>query len=322
MSRDLDAALERKRSGDLDGALIALESFLAGNPSHSPALAHLADVQVRRGRRAEAADALDRAEAVAGTTAFTARVRGDLLAGQERWEEAARSYADAVALGEKGWWAPVRLASCRLSAGDVEGAKGAALRAVEAHPAASGGWIVLGDVATREGDLDGAEAMYQRAHDEAPGDQWAYAKLVEARLAKLPPDRREREVKVLLKTAGRDNRYLLGVLARLRREAGDDEAAAEVWGEAARTGAPSARRQHGYALRRAGKLDEAAAVLGACLVEQPDDVILFKTYVGLQQKRGDHAGLRSTLEAALPRAGAGRKGAFHAALKKIPEGRK
>jgi len=314
----LDEALQLKRSGDLDGALIALEGVLGRSSSHPMALAHLADVQLKRGRLEEAGLALDRAEAAAGTTAFLARLRGDLHYQAGRWSDAARSYSDADALGDRGTWSLVQLTRCRLRLGDVEGASGAASRAVEAEPASASAWALLGDIAVRQGRLDDAEAMYGQAHEHAPTDQWAYAKLVESRLLKLPTERRDREIQVLLKTTGRDNKHLLGVLAKLRSDAGDDAAAADAWGERARrTGDLYARKMQGFALRRAGKLDEAAAVLGPCLAEKPEDLVLFRAYVALQRKRGALDELRSTLEEILPRAGS-RRGAFFGELRKLP----
>ena len=74
--------------------------------------------------------------------------------------------------------------------------------------------------------LDEAEARYLRAHELVPADQWAYAKLVEARLMKLAPEKRDRELEVILKTTGRGNRHLLGLQARLRSQVGDQDAAA------------------------------------------------------------------------------------------------
>lgn len=314
----LDEALRLKRAGDLDGALIALEGVLSRSPSHPLALTSLAEVQLKRGRPDEAGLALDRAEAVAGTTSATARLRGDLRYQAGRWAEAARSYADAHALGGGGTWSLVQLARCRHRLGDVDGARGAAVKAAEADPESPSPWVVLGDIALRREEMDDAEAMYGRAHERAPSDQWAYAKLMEVRLLKMPPERRDSEIRVLLKTTGRDNRHLLGVLARLRSRDGDDAAAADTWEERARgTGDVYARKMQGFALRRAGKLDEAATVLGRCLAERPDDLILFRTYVSLQRKRGAIDELRATLEEALPRAGS-RRGAFHGELRKLP----
>lgn len=315
---DLDEALRLRRAGDLDGALIALEGVLGRSPSHPVALVNLADVQLRRGRSDEAAAALDRAESAAGTTSQSARVRGDMHYHAKRWREAARSYADAHALGDRGTWSLVQLARCRLRLGDVEGARGAASQAAEVDPDSASAWVVLGDIAVRAGDLDDAEAMYRRAHERAPGDEWAYAKLVEARLLRLPPDRRDREIEVLMKTSGGANKHLLGVLAKVRSQGGDEESAASTWEvRAKRTGDVYARKMQGFALRRAGKLDEAAAVLGPCLVDQPEDLILFRTYVGMQRKRGAIDELRATLEEALPRAGS-RRGAFYGELRKLP----
>ncbi len=315
----LDEALEFKRSGQLDAAVIALEGVLSRNPAHPLALAHLAEVQLKRGRPTDAAAALDRAESAAGTTAFTARLRGDIAYQGERWEEASRSYRDADALDDRGTWLLVRQARCRLKLRDLEGARGAASLAVERDASSPQGWVVLGDIAMTQDDPAEAETMYERAHERAPGDSWAYAKLVEVRLLQLPPDRRDKEISVLLKTVGKDNDHLLGVLAKLRTRDGDDEAAAKAWGERfQRNGDPYARRMQGFALRRAGHLDEAAAVLGACLIDGPDDLILFLTYVNLQLRRGALDQLRLTLEQALPGA-VRRRGAFFGELKKLPE---
>ncbi len=313
----LDEALRLKRSGDLDAAVIALEGVLGRAPGDPVVLTHLAEVQLKRGRSEEAAGALERAEAAAGTTRSTARVRGNLCYRQRRWNEAARHYQDAAALGDESSWLLVQLARCRLNAGDLDGARAAAAQAAERDQAAPGPWVVLGDIDLREKRPDDAEARYARAHDLAPGDQWAYAKLVESRLLRLPPERREREVQVILKTTGQGNRHLVGVLARLRGDLGDQEDAARTWGQRARAGDLYARKQEGFALRKAGKLDEAASVLRACLEADPEDLYVFRSYVSLQRKREAWEELRVTLEEALPRAGS-RRGAFYGELRKLP----
>ena len=309
--------LHLKRAGDLDAAVIALEGILGAQP-HPAALAQLADVQLRRGRFEEAAAALDRAEADAGTTAFTARLRGDLAYREGRFADAARCYQDAGALGDRGTWTLVQLGRARLRLGDLPGARGAAAQAVERDDAAGPAWTLLGDIERREDRLDEAEAMYARAIERSPDDRWAYARLVEVRLLRLPPERRAKEAAVLHKTAGADNPHLTAVLARLRSEAGDEAAAAATWQDRAeRTGDRYARKMQGFALRRAGRLDEAAAVLGSCLLEDPHDLVLFRTYVHLQHRRGALDELRRTLEALLPHAGS-RRGAVYGELRKLP----
>ena len=313
----LDDALRLKRAGDLDAAVIALEGVLSRSPANPVALAHLAEVQLKRGRLEEAAGALERAETVAGTTRFTAKVRGDLCYKAGSFKDAARNYQDAAALGDESSWLLVQLARCRLRVGDLDGARGSAAQAAERDPTSAAPWVVLGDIALREQRLDDAETMYTRAHERAPDDQWAYAKLVEARLLRLPPERREHEMQVLLKTTGRDNRHLVGVLAKLRSEQGDEADAARVWAQRAQTGDLYARKQEGFALRKAGKLEEAAAVLRSCLAADPEDRYVFSSYVSLQRERGAWQELRVALEDALPRAGS-RRGAFYGALRKLP----
>jgi tetratricopeptide (TPR) repeat protein len=289
--RQLERVFELKRRGDLDGALIALEGMLSSTPS-PVVLANLAEVQLRRGKYDEAAAALDRAEAASGTTATTARLRGDLA---------------------------MRAGKARLELGDLEGARGAAAQALERDETAAQAWLLLGDVERRECRLEEAEAMYAKAATHAPEDRWVRAKLLEARLLRLPPVQREREVAVLDKTLGREDPHVAGVLARMRSEAGDEAAAAATWRRRAeKTGDPYARRMLGFALRRAGELDEAAAVLGSCLLEDPGNVILFRTYVHLQHQRGALDELRHTLESLLPVAG-GRRGAVYRELRRLPE---
>lgn len=299
--------------------MIALEGVLSHSPANPVALAHLAEVQLRRGRLEAAAAALDRAESTAGTTRFTAKLRGDLDYKAGRWTDAARHYRDAAALGDGSSWLLVQLGRCQLRVGDLEGARGTAAQATERDPASGAPWVLLGDIALQEQRPDDAEARYARAHELAPDDEWAYSRLVEARLLRLPAERREREVQVLLKTTGRSNRHLLGVLARLRADKGDLEEAASAWGQRARGGDMFARKQEGFALRRAGRLEEAAAVLGACLAADPEDRFVFSSYVSLQRERGALKELRRALEEALPRAGS-RRGAFYGTLRKLPPG--
>jgi predicted Zn-dependent protease len=315
---ELEEVVRLKRAGDLDAAVIAVEDALAAHPRHPLALAHLGDIQLRRSRPDEALDALDRAEAAGGATGFTCRLRGDIAYKARKWDEAARCYQDADALGDRSTWTLVQLGRARMRLGDLDGAHSAAARAVERDGAFSAGWVLLGDIAKRRDRPDEAEAMYATAHDKAPGDKWAYAKLVEARLTKLAPEERAREIKVLRKTGG-DNPHLTAVLARLRSEQGDEQAAAEAWKDRAqRHGDLYGRKMHGFALRRAGQLGEAAAVLAACLQDDPQDLVLFRTYVHLQHQRGAIDELRQTLESLLPLAGS-RRGAVYGELRKLPE---
>ena len=316
--RQLERVFELKRRGDLDGALIALEGMLASTPS-PVVLANLAEVQLRRGKYDEATAALDRAEAASGTTATTARLRGDLAMRTGHHSDAARAYQDAIALGDRRTWTLVQLGRARLELGDLEGARGAAAQALEREGTATQAWALLGDVERRGNRLEEAEAMYAKAAAHAPTDRWVRAKLLEVRLLRLPPAQREREVAVLDKTLGPEDPHVAGVLARMRSEAGDEAAAAATWRRRAeRTGDLYARKMLGFALRRAGNLDEAAGVLGSCLLEDPGNVILFRTYVHLQRQRGALEELRHTLESMLPVAGP-RRGAVYRELRRLPE---
>lgn len=318
VSDRLEQARALTRAGRLDEAVIAVEEALSEAPGHAMAMASLADIQVRRRRLDDAAVCLDKAEAAGGATAFTSRVRGDLCYKAARFAEAARAYSDADALGDRGTWSLVGLARSCLRQGDLEGARGAALRAVEREAGTAHAWTVLGEVAARAGHLVDAEEMFSRAHECAPADQYAYARLVEVRLTRLAPEQRQREVEVLLKAGASGNRHLLGVLARLRSESGDETRAAQAWRQASEAdgGSLFARKQEAFALRRAGSLDRAATAMRACLMEDPDDLVLFRTYLHLQRSRDATEELRATLEELLPRAGA-RRGAIYGELRKL-----
>jgi predicted Zn-dependent protease len=318
---DLERALELKRSRRFDQAVIALEALLADEPRNAYALAQLADCQLRRRRPAEALVELDKAEAAGGATRYTSRIRGDALYRLGRYKEAARAYEEADALGDRDPWTLAQLARCRMRERDLDGARDAATRAVERDPTAAPGHVVLGDLAMRAGDLAEAETRFQRARELAPDDQYAYAQLIEARLLQLPPEDRARELRVLLKSGGgRQNRFLNGVVARLRRELGDEEGAAAAWRASAGSDGKDlfARAQEGYALRRAGRLQEAAVLLRDVLLEDPADLVLFRTYVTLQHDRGAIDELRQTLQELLPIAGP-RRGAVYGELRKLPE---
>jgi tetratricopeptide (TPR) repeat protein len=125
---------------------------------------------------------------------------------------------------------------------------------------------------------------------------------------------------VLLRSSGRGNPYLSAVLARLRHQLGDEDGAAAAWRGSRRSpGDLFARKQEGYALRRAERFEEAAAVFRECLLKDPQDLVLFRTYVGMQRRRNALDQLRETLEELLPVAG-GRKGAVYGELRKLRAG--
>lgn len=313
----LQHALELKKAGRLDEAVIELESVLLDEPRNALALAHLAQCQLRRERLEEAMVELDKAEAAGGATTFTARVRGDALYRLGRHGEAARAYDEADALGDRSAWTLVQLARCHLRTRDLDAARDAAHRALEREPRSAPAWTVLGDLAARSGDGEQAEHHYREAHELDPSDRYAYARLIEIRLLQLEPEERSRELDVLLRSGDRDNPYLSGVLARLRREMGDEAGAAAAWRESRRFGNDLfARKQEAYALRRAERFDEAAAVFRECLLRDPQDVVLFRTYVGMQRRRQALDDLRAVLEDLLPIAGS-RRGAVFGELRKL-----
>jgi tetratricopeptide (TPR) repeat protein len=317
LERAFSLAQERR----YDEAVILLESVLQAEPVNSAALTQLAFCQLRRRQPRLALLELDKAESVDGVTARTARMRADALSSLRRYREARAAYREADALGDRTSWNLVQLARCCLRLNDLEGARGAAARAVERGPEDAAAWVVLGDVAARADDAAQAESAYLRATELKPGDGYAYARLIECRLLQLEPLDRKREVELLLKSTGGDNPHLLQLLARLQSELGDAAAAAAAWRKSrrrvGRSGSAYALRMEGFALKRAGSLPEAAAVLRESLMMEPENVIAFQGYVRLQQERGAFGELRETLQELLPIAGT-RRGAIHGELRKLP----
>jgi tetratricopeptide (TPR) repeat protein len=312
---EFEEILRFKRASRWGDAVSFLEAILARSPADAQALTQLADVHVRQHRFREAEGALEQAEALAGTTADTATIRGNLRYGQKRLKEASIAYREAVGLSARATWPLLQLARIHLRLGELDAAKGAAMQAAERDPKSGSPWMLLGEIAVKEGRPEAVQFL-EKAHELSPDDGFVYAKLVEARLLALPPEEREREVQVLLRTGGSDNEHLTGVLAKLRSQEGNERGAADAWRSARDKGSAYARKQEAYALRRAGSLDEAAALFRTCLLEDPEDLILMRTYVAMQTKRGATDELRETLEQMLPVAGS-RRGAVYGELRKL-----
>jgi tetratricopeptide (TPR) repeat protein len=247
-------------------------------------------------------------------------LRGDIAYQERRYAAAARAFREAVALGDEGTWSLVGLARSYAHAGDKQAARGAAAEAAERAPGEPGGWLVLGEIALRDRQFADAERFLSRAHEASPKDKYVYSKLVEARIAELPVDSQVREVETLLKTTAKANPHLQRVLARLQKAQGRPDAAADTLARALReSGDLRSRKDYAFSLKKAARVDEAAAALAQCLAEDPEDVVVFTHYVHVQKGRGALDELRGTLEALLPTSGR-RYGAFLGELKKLPTG--
>ena len=318
----LERAFELTQERRYDEAVILLQTVLEADPSNSAALTQLAFCQLRRRQPLLALTELDRAEALHGATARTARMRGDALNSLHRYRQARDAYREADALGDRTSWNLVQMARCCLRLKDLEGARGAGTRAVEREPADAAAWAVLGDIAARAGRHGDAESAYERAHVLKPGDGYIYAQLIGCRLMQLEPGERRREVELLLKSGGGDSPHLLELLARIQSELGDAAAAAASWRKSrssrgGKGGSAYALRMEGFALKKAGNLPEAASMLRESLMLEPENVIAFQGYVRLQRERGAVGELREALQELLPIAGS-RRGAVHGELRKLP----
>jgi tetratricopeptide (TPR) repeat protein len=306
-----------RRATTPEERVIALESLLVREPDNVDALLMLARTQLRREKGDAALAALDRAEAIAGVNATTALLHARAQQRLGRFRDAAEAYAEALALGEESAWGLVQLGRCRIRLGELDAAREAGRRAVERAPDAASGWLLLGDVALKQGEVDLAESHMAAAHQCEPDNRYAYARLMEVRLLRLPPEKRLRELEVVVQSAGGRNPHLLNAMARVRSRLGDEQAAPGIWRQSqAERPNPFARKMEAYALKKAGRLEAAARLMKACLLEDPRDVVLFTNYVRLQRARSAIAELERTLLELLPIAG-DRRGAVFGELRKV-----
>lgn len=305
------------RERRLDEAVLALERSLVDDPHDARSLLTLAECQLRRGLPEQALRELERAEVEAGITARSSRLRGDALYRLAGYDEAEAAYRHSEALGGRGTWSLVQIARCRLRARDPEGAMEAAALALEREPESADALVAMGEGVVRKEGHQAAESWFARAHAAAADNQFAYSRLIEARIMQLPEGDRLRELELIQRTTGTGNRYLQSLLARIRREQGDTGGSVEAWAKAARQGDAFARKNYGYALRKAGRLEEAAQVMRESLFAFPQDVVLFRNFVRLMRERGALNELRLTLEDLLPVAGP-RRGAVYGELSRLP----
>jgi len=85
----------RWKLGDQDGALTTLEEFAEAYPS-AQALYSLARVELQAGKVDDALETLDAAAILDPGTGAVPLLRGDIYAGDERWEDAAAQYRHAL----------------------------------------------------------------------------------------------------------------------------------------------------------------------------------------------------------------------------------
>ena len=234
---------------------------------------------------ADAADALERAEAVAGTTASTARIRGDLRYRERRWREAARCYADAEC-----WGTGARGRSCSshgaTSAWTRWRRRGGCVPSGERNEADASALVVLGEVALRDGREDDAVHHFERAHergtrrrvrlrqaDRGPGPA-AAPRIASARSRSCSG--------ATTRATATCSECWPGCAPRRRRPAGGRDL-----GRPAQAPRRPLRPQDG-GLRPAqgGRPGAGGRPVPRLPLEDPEDLILFRTFVHLQRSRG------------------------------------
>ncbi|MGH9548676.1 MAG: tetratricopeptide repeat protein, partial [Terriglobales bacterium] len=114
-------------------------------------------------RTNDALDALAHAEQLAPWYADIYSLRGDLLAGQNRLDQAEEEYKKAIALQPRNGTYYALLANFYRDHGRVEDALAQMMRCTTVVPASGRAWLTLGDLYVKKGDWARAQTAYQSA---------------------------------------------------------------------------------------------------------------------------------------------------------------
>lgn len=128
--------------------------------------AHLAE-----GRAADALDAFDQAVRLEPRNALTHFHRARALQALSRWDDAARSYTDALAVDESQANAYYNRGLCRGKKGDHAGALEDYGRYLERHPDDADAWTQIGNRRLDAGDYARSAEAYEKAIALNPADE-------------------------------------------------------------------------------------------------------------------------------------------------------
>jgi cytochrome c-type biogenesis protein CcmH/NrfG len=177
----LDRAAQLSASGRRRKAVALLRSTANSHPDSAEVWCRLAAALLDRGDAAAALDAVRRASALPGDSAWTHRLASKALSRLARHEEAVAAARQAVRAAPSDWRCRVALAEAFGAAGLWSSAQDAAAEAVRLEPDHVRPYLVLGDAARRTGDIVTAERAYRTAMRRKPGDARVRAELARLR---------------------------------------------------------------------------------------------------------------------------------------------
>jgi protein O-GlcNAc transferase len=151
----LNAALERHRAGDVDGAARLYESVLAIQPDNIDALNLLGLTLHQRGRDADAIAPLERAVALQPAFAAAWLHLGTVLRRVNRPDDAARAYTRVSEIAPGSALGPMGLGQIAEFAGDRTTARRHYVEALKREPNHGGAHFAFGTLLASDGDLRG-----------------------------------------------------------------------------------------------------------------------------------------------------------------------
>lgn len=231
------------------------------------------------------------------------------------WPEARACFQNAVMLAPSDPLPRLHLAIVQHDAGDTLAALATARELAARFPNFVYGQHILGLTATMAGDLDTAEAAFQRVANLNPNAPEGYIGLAELRLRAQDFEGARQALTIALSNdpSHRTAHHLLGraLNALGETEAGNRELALGLNAPAQRMLDPwtaqlprhamgiARQNARGLALLNAGKLDEAAQVYLDALRHHPDDPDLLNNLSIVRQRQGQPAEALALLQQSL-----------------------
>lgn len=252
----------------LDDAVAAYDKALAIQPDGAEPLAAAVRIDLARKQPARAFARLDAVIQQFPGNVVARNLKGELLASQKRFDEAAVAFADAVARSPQ-WWVPYRgLALSRLGLRDADGAVAALTQGVEKTQGAPALASDLAALYERLGRLDDAIKVYEGVVARNPGSVPASNNLA-----------------MLLASYKSDSVSLDRALQLAEKLAGSTE--------------PTFVNTRGWVRYKRGEYQEALPLLQQAVDKVPDSPLM-RYHLGMAQLRlGDKDAAKRNLEVAV-----------------------
>lgn len=295
-----DAIIQALRRGAPAEALEAARAWVDEAPGDAQAHRWLAVAQSQAGEHAAALETIDQAIALAPDEAELHMVRGRLLLGVRRPDDAQAALAKATGLDPNQFGAYLLHAQMALTQGDVDEAERMAKLAARVSPDHPQLAAIEGMVAHRRGDPATAVKLLNAAAERAPDEPQLYYALGFAYLAQdhvaFAEQSFARVLELLPSAHG-----LRGLIAELMlRQARPDEALDILRPILERPDAGfGTNRLAGVLEMAAGRPDRALPWLSAAFKERPRDADVLGALVNAWDRTGQAGPARDALDAAL-----------------------